>query len=343
VIAIEDTWVSMCSPVSASIPTVALPNDWSTNQDFSAAVVRVPELTDLGDGGHKLIDVLSGLVSDYKVLAPPVEAIIFGSIGVLAHASQIQWNTFNQVLMEMSQKGQLVTRSGDKITKKVIWAKEPYIASLTSTGGAKRLKAFFREEGFGEVSDELCKEIHARKSELFVDYINEHGLTLRPGILSLVQAAKAMKIRLGFCAPTEHNVVHAFLKKLKLEEFFDVLITDLDKPKFENRGKPGPECYCFVVKELLGENAIDANKKLVSGRKVIAFEDTWISMCSSVNASIPTVAMPSEWAINQDFSAAVVCVPELTDLKDSKDAPVAKNMTPDCGNKMIDVLAELVA
>jgi hypothetical protein len=43
-----------------------------------------------------------------------VEAIVFGSIGVLAHASEIQWNTFNQALMEMGQKGELVTLSGEK-------------------------------------------------------------------------------------------------------------------------------------------------------------------------------------------------------------------------------------
>merc|ERR1719440_807821 len=128
--------------------------------------------------GDRLVANLSELVASVA----PMEAIIIGSIGVLAHCCEIQWKIFNQALAEMYENGELTLVSGKRMEKKVFWEKEPYIESLTSTGGPNRLKAFFKSAGFGEVSDELCRKIHGRKSELFVDYINKKGLTLRPGI-----------------------------------------------------------------------------------------------------------------------------------------------------------------
>jgi hypothetical protein len=74
-----------------------------------------------------------------------MDAIIFGSIGVLAHCSEIQWNAFNQALAEMCEKGELTLASGEKLEKTVFWGKNTYVESLTSTGGAKRLKDFFQK------------------------------------------------------------------------------------------------------------------------------------------------------------------------------------------------------
>jgi hypothetical protein len=149
VIVLEDTWISMCSPVTAGIPTLAVPNEWSVHQNFSAAISRVDELTDLmkGDVEKPLGDRLVANLSELAASVAPMEAIIIGSIGVLAHCCEIQWKTFNQALAEMYENGELTLVSGKKMEKKVFWEKEQYIESLTSTGGPNRLKVFFQKCG----------------------------------------------------------------------------------------------------------------------------------------------------------------------------------------------------
>ena len=54
-IAFEDTQISMEAAVRAGIPCVAAPSEWATKQDFSKALLRVGELSEL-----KGLDALSG-------------------------------------------------------------------------------------------------------------------------------------------------------------------------------------------------------------------------------------------------------------------------------------------
>ena len=48
-IAFEDTQISMEAAVRAGIPCVAAPSEWATKQDFSKAVLRVGELSELDE------------------------------------------------------------------------------------------------------------------------------------------------------------------------------------------------------------------------------------------------------------------------------------------------------
>merc|ERR1712241_12355 len=176
---------------------------------------------------------------------------------------------------------------GGEITKYVPWEKEAYIKSLVSSGGKKRLKEHFGANGV-ESSEALIESIYNRKTELFVDIINKGGLTLRPGVHDLLTAAKDMGIKTAFCTTTDHRVADAIATQ------------------FGNKNKPEPDAYLYVVKTLFGqEDAV---------QKVIAFEDTQVSLACPVSANIKSIAVPNAWAVDHDFSGAVKKIGEVSDL-----------------------------
>merc|ERR1719159_1462132 len=108
-IAFEDTQISGESPSRAGIPWVAAPSEWATEQDFSKAVLRVKELSELDELMKKSecdskLDFLAELAASSCITpckkAKPVDGLLFGSIGLLTHGSEVQWRAFNQALRE---------------------------------------------------------------------------------------------------------------------------------------------------------------------------------------------------------------------------------------------------
>jgi len=280
------------------------------------------------------------------------ECVIFGSIGALAHCSEIQWKTFNQALGEAVDAGKLKLSplADDDDNNKIFWEKEPYRASLTSTGGKNRVKEYLLKQMVEEadkelVNDDLVKAIHTRKTELFLDYILQKsgapGLTLRPGIMELLTDAKKAGVKTAFCSTSEKLIIDAFVQTLGLAELFDLVLSNDDLPKFGNKAKPAPDCYWFVVKTLFALNPLGLNKapdgsdrqesgdtttsaesmadmeegkSVMKSRVIVAFEDTEISLKSPVSAEVAlVVATPNNWAVEQDYSKAHKCT-EVADL-----------------------------
>jgi beta-phosphoglucomutase-like phosphatase (HAD superfamily) len=124
-----------------------------------------------------------------------IDAICFGATGTLATSSEMQFDAFNQALMEAN----LPT-----------WDEADYRKSLQAcNGGTKRLKAFLQERGV-QVRDEQIVAVHARKTQIFEQAIKESGgLEARPGVLSLLKDAKAKGLKTALCS-TAHkaNVSH---------------------------------------------------------------------------------------------------------------------------------------
>lgn len=284
-----------------------------------------------------------------------LDCVLFGAIGTLAHCSELQWKFYNETLHEFFEEGKfkLAAGSGDSTTAAphkqtlvdsngkeftAIWDRDAYEASLVATGGRIRVAQYLRDEyGVVEESEESMKRkadaIHSRKTELFIHHIETIGLTLRPGILDLLKACKAAGVKTGFCSVTDKRVVDAFVKRLELGEYFDIASSEEDLMKFfPGKPKPAPHCYWWVTKKLvsLSSSTTQEDPRIVSAAdeeecaammktlNVIAFEDTQISLESPVSAHVSCcVAVPSEWAVKQDFGKAAACFKEITDVRGS--------------------------
>lgn len=257
------------------------------------------------------------------------DLVLIGSIGVVAHCSELQYNLFNQALAE-------IMGAHDASGNKMMWDKQAYVDSLVATGGKIRLKTYLRgERGLSDeiASDENIEKVYLRKTELFVKEILKSKQTgtirIRPGILEIVKAAKDQGIKTGFCTTTVKAVMEAFVTTFELEGLFDYCFSDAELPKIGYKGKPNPDCYLHAVKQILGDDAVVARSVSTTesptegkpqstvfrvAKNVIAFEDTQISMEAPVRAGIPCVAIPSEWSTHQDFSKSVLMVAEAPAL-----------------------------
>lgn len=267
---------------------------------------------------------------DKKGWSSPVDCVMFGANGTLGHASEIQWKLFNEVLQEKVEAGDLIKKCDMSITpstcgEEVFWDKEAYVASLTTTGGINRLKAYLKSKNavtvpVEELTDdkltEMCTAIHARKNELFEQYILQGNLQFRPGIQELLKTCKALGIKTCFCTTATNEVVTAMTSALGLKDLFDLIISAHCLPKFDNKGKPHPDCYWYCIEQLFGEEvfAVKEEGKVQLTKTIVAFEDTSISLQSPVRAGLYTVAIPNNWATTQDYSAATKCISEVSDL-----------------------------
>ena len=278
----------------------------------------------------------------------PLRCLFFGSIGSLAHCSELQWRLFNQALQESVKAGSLRLDQSVSVSD-IFWDKESYIASLVDTGGSKRLKTLFQAkkvtatdpENSESALEAVIRSIHQRKSELFTGEINAGGICLRPGIRELLRACKVAGVKTGFCTTTDKRVMEAFVKNLDLEDFFDVTISEESLAEYGNRKKPAPDCYWHIVKKMTGvDTAQNAAQDSDRSLRICAIEDTQISLASPVAAGIPSIAIPSEWAVGQDFSAAKLRVAKLAELVGDETGIVLDAPDNEFGRKALQAVAK---
>merc|ERR1719498_1843345 len=276
-LAFEDTQISLQSPLAAGIPCIAVPNEWSTGQDFSGASAQMAEL-----GSDISLARVEQAVRN-KQTEKAVDALLFGSVGTLVHLCERQYKAFNQALVEKGLPA---------------WDKDTYVESLTSTGGQKRLAAWAQAQGL-ELSSEEVAALHARKSALFQDAMRQDGLEVRPGVVELLKEARAQGIKTAMVSTTAKANIDAMMASMEglTADMFDLVVSGDDAAKY-GRGKPTADPYLYAVKEL-------------NAKKPLAFEDTQISLQSPLAAGIPCIAVPNEWSTGQDFSGAAMKLSEL--------------------------------
>jgi HAD superfamily hydrolase (TIGR01509 family) len=108
-----------------------------------------------------------------------------------------------------------------------------------------------------------------------------------PGVLDMIQNASARKLHLGIASNSVGTWVKPNLKRLKLYDYFDVIITR-DQV---SSGKPDPEMYLKVL-----------NSFGITGNEAIAFEDSHTGSMGAKRAGIYTIAIPNAMTHNHDFS-----------------------------------------
>ena len=135
-----------------------------------------------------------------------VDAILFGSIGVLAETSEIQRQAFNQSFKEHGLDW--------------YWNIANYCELLKSPGGKRRIKDFSTVN----LSDAIVESIHTRKENIFFDQL-KLGHHPREGVMDCIKICRDKNIKIGFVTTTSHNNVDAI--KQALHEYIDFTLFDL--------------------------------------------------------------------------------------------------------------------
>lgn len=218
-----------------------------------------------------------------------LKAVIFGAIGTIAETSDLQRQAFNAAFAEAGLDWN--------------WDISTYTKLLTTNGGQNRLRAYRdADPARAGVTDEQIAKLHQSKTKHFGELLANTPLSPRPGVVETIEACRMANIKVALCTSTAaENVegIGAALSGLLPFARFERIVTieQIAKPK------PAPDAYIYCL-EQLGITADEA----------IAIEDSPASISAAKAAGITTLATPGAAVCGQDFYAADLVMPDLTDM-----------------------------
>jgi HAD superfamily hydrolase (TIGR01509 family) len=125
------------------------------------------------------------------------------------------------------------------------------------------------------------------------------SLVPQPGVVALLEGARARGLRLGVASSSSHNWVDGHLERQNLRSFFNTTVCRGDAP----RVKPDPDLYLEALRRLE-----------VQGAEAIAFEDSHNGSLAAKRAGLWCVAVPSPITASQDFAHADLRLDTLAGL-----------------------------
>jgi len=188
------------------------------------------------------------------------------------------------------------------------WSVDYYHELLQIAGGKERMKHHWKTKGFSkplteEEIDSLVKEMHKRKTALFVELIETGKLPLRPGIHRFMKEAMDVGLKIAVCTTSNEQAAKAITGKVLSDIKFDlVLAGDVVSKK-----KPDPEIYDLALSKLE-----------LKPEEVFVVEDSKNGVAASKAAGLKTVVTTNSYTEKEDVNAGDVIVTSLGDPEGEK-------------------------
>lgn len=181
----------------------------------------------------------------------------------------------------------------------VTWDVEEYGELLETGGGKERMTAYWNAKGWPveDGREDLVKELHLRKTEIFNDLIQRGDAPLRPGVARLVDEALAADIPVAVCSTSNEKAVTALVKFLLGNRYEKIRIFAGD---IVQNKKPAPDVYLLAATEM----NLDPSKCVV-------VEDSTIGLAAAKAAGMKCIVTKSAYAYREDFSLADAVVDDL--------------------------------
>lgn len=217
----------------------------------------------------------------------PLEALIFDVDGTLAETEELHRQAFNETFAGFGLDW--------------IWSAELYRALLKITGGKERIRYYVEawQPHDGDAALAKLAALHAEKTRRYTKLVADGALTPRPGVLRLLNEARAAGIKLAIATTTSDSNIEALLKASfapdALSWFAVVGAGDIVAAK-----KPAPDIYLWVLAQL----GCDPSA-------CIAFEDSENGVRAARAAGLAVVATPSFFTDADDFSGANLVLSDL--------------------------------
>lgn len=216
-------------------------------------------------------------------------ALIFDVDGTLAETEEVHREAFNAAFA--------------KANLGWCWGRVVYKDLLQVAGGKERIRAFDRlRGGASALSDAEIEELHRLKTTIYADLIAGSGCPLRPGVKSLLTAALARGQRLAIATTTSRGNIDALLTPALGQDwasYFSAIVAGDEV----SRKKPAPDVYLEVLSRLC-----------LPASECLAIEDSAIGLAAASCAGLPVLISRSAYFRDDDCSAALLAIDDLTDL-----------------------------
>ena len=183
------------------------------------------------------------------------------------------------------------------------WDIECYGHLLSVTGGKERMRFFAEQYDTDFLKqnnvDTLIAQLHANKTEHYVQLLNEGKIPLRTGVERVINESRDAGLTLAISTTTTPQNVNALidntLGKQAMNWFASIGAGDIVEAK-----KPAPDIYLHVLNELN-----------LAPDECVAFEDSENGVLSSIASSLTTIVTSNEYTLDHDFKGAALVLDQM--------------------------------
>ena len=211
------------------------------------------------------------------------------------------------------------------------WGVNLYGKLLAVTGGKERIHYYAQQYDTDFLAqanaDEVIKQLHANKTEHYVNLLKQGKIPLRPGVERLLNEARSAGLTLAIATTTTpQNVsalIHSTLGAEAINWFAFIGAGDMVPAK-----KPAPDIYQLVLKELG-----------LSPHECLAFEDSENGLRSSLGANLTTIVTTNAYTKDHDFSGAAMVLDQFGEAAHAANVIVGELSRPYIDVEALQALA----
>ncbi|MFS8015134.1 putative phosphoglycolate phosphatase-like, domain 2, HAD superfamily [Helianthus anomalus] len=238
-----------------------------------------------------------------------MEALIFDCDGVILESEDLHRQAYNLAFAHFDVRCPPFSEVLD-------WGTEFYDVLQNQVGGGKpKMRWYFKENGWPTStlfptppeSDadraKLIDVLQDWKTEKYKDILKSGTVEPRPGVLRLMDEARASGKKLAVCSAATKSSVILCLESLIGMERFQSLDCFLAGDDVKEK-KPDPSIYITACK-ILG----------VSEKACLVVEDSVIGLQAATKAGMSCVITYTSSTAEQDFTDAIAKYPDLSDVR----------------------------
>jgi beta-phosphoglucomutase-like phosphatase (HAD superfamily) len=223
--------------------------------------------------------------------ADQLQALIFDVDGTLADTERAHLAAFNHAFSELGLGW--------------VWDEALYTELLDISGGKERIRHYWQQVN-PEVRalntlamSETIDRIHALKTAAYEAAVNDGLVSLRPGVLKIMEEASAQGVQLAIATTTSPVNIAALLRRAVGPDW-RLNFTAIGDASTAPLKKPHPQVYLQMLSALR-----------LPAAQCLAFEDSSNGLRAATAAGLSTVITPTHFTAHHDFSAALRVLPDL--------------------------------
>jgi len=189
-----------------------------------------------------------------------------------------------------------------------VWDEALYTELLDISGGKERILHYWkttrsdmREVGAMALNDTVNR-LHELKTAAYETAVNDGAVSLRPGVLMLMDEARAQGLQLAIATTTSPVNIAALMRRAVGADWRLNFAAIGDASTAPNK-KPHPQVYLQMLDALQ-----------LKPSYCIALEDSSNGLRSATSAGLATVITPTAYTAHHDFAAALRVVPDMSHI-----------------------------
>ena len=223
-----------------------------------------------------------------------LQALIFDVDGTLADTESAHMAAFNHAFAEVGLDW--------------VWDLALYTELLDVSGGKERILHYWKQVNpdikaiNGQALSDKISRIHELKTAAYENAVNTGAVSLRPGVLKLMDEALNAGLQLAI-ATTTSPVNIAALMRHAIGSDWRMNFSAIGDASTAPIKKPHPQVYLQMLEAL----------KLPASQ-CLAFEDSNNGLRAATAAGIATIVTPNSFTAHHDFTGALKVVPDLSQV-----------------------------